>query len=108
MTHLCDAVQRAEQGLIGADLGGGLLKQRLARDGEGKSGGFRTLIFFSLGDRAVFAFGFAKSDRANLNADETRMFKKAAKVVLALSQAEIDFEIRAGRLTEVQCDDQNL
>lgn len=105
---LCDAIHRAERGLVDADLGSGLLKQRVAREGEGKSGGFRTLIFFRLADRAVFAFGFAKNDRANLSSNETVMFKKAAKVVLALSQAEIDIELKAGRLTEVRCDDQNL
>ena len=56
---LCDAVDRAERGLIDADLGGGLIKQRVARAGEGKSGGYRTLIFFRQAERAIFAFGFA-------------------------------------------------
>lgn len=105
---LCDAVSRAEQGLIDADLGSGLLKQRVAREGEGKSGGFRTLIFFRHGTRAVFAFGFAKNDRANLDADELVMFKKAAKIVLSLLQSEIDIELKAGRLTEVNCGNQDI
>jgi hypothetical protein len=59
---LCDAIHRAEKGLIDADLGSGLLKQRVARGGAGKSGGYRTLIVFRSGERAIFAFGFAKSD----------------------------------------------
>ncbi len=102
---LCEAVARAEKGLIDADLGGGLLKQRVARPGAGKSGGYRTLIFFRAETRAIFAFGFAKSDRANLDADEEAVFKKAAKLALAFSEEQMDAEVAAGRLTEVQCDD---
>jgi hypothetical protein len=105
---LCEAVDLAEQGLIDANLGGGLLKQRVARKGAGKSGGYRTLIFFRAGERAIFAFGFAKSDRANLNAEEMATFKKAAKIVLALTQAQIDIEVEAGRLKEVNRDDQDV
>jgi hypothetical protein len=40
---LCRAIRDAELGLIAADLGGGVIKQRIARPGQGKSGGFRTL-----------------------------------------------------------------
>ncbi|MGD1069262.1 MAG: type II toxin-antitoxin system RelE/ParE family toxin [Bryobacteraceae bacterium] len=43
---LCKVIRDAERGLIAADLGGGVIKQRLARPGEGKSGGFRSLIVF--------------------------------------------------------------
>lgn len=105
---LCDAVARAARGLIDADLGGGLLKQRVARPGAGKSGGYRTLIFFRAETRAVFAFGFAKSDRANLSGDEETVFKKAAKLVLAFSDKQIEAEIESGRLTEVNCDGQDV
>ena len=79
---LCEAVARAERGQIDADLGAGLIKQRVARPGAGKSGGFRTLVFFRAQTRAVFAFGFAKSDMANLDAGDEAYMKKAAKLVL--------------------------
>lgn len=105
---LCDAVARARAGLIDADLGGGLIKQRVARPGAGRSGGYRTLILFRADRRAVFAFGFAKNDRANLNEEEEAAFKKAAKLVLAFSEARMDAELKTGRLTEVSCDDPNL
>jgi len=105
---LCEAVARAEAGLIDADLGGGLLKQRVARPGAGKSGGYRTLIFFRVKTRAVFAFGFAKNDRANLDEDEEATFKKAAKLVLAFSDEQMDAELESGRLAEVNCDGQDL
>lgn len=104
---LRDAVRRAEAGLIDAQLGTGLIKQRVARAGAGKSGGYRALIFFKDGERAIFAFGFAKSGKANLDADELAVFRKAAKIALALSQAEIDAEARAGVLMEVK-DGQDL
>jgi hypothetical protein len=105
---LCEAVRRAERGLIDGDLGGGLIKQRIARAGEGKSSGFRTLVFFRRGELSVFAFGFAKSTQANIGIDELAMFKKAAKVVLALSPAQIEIELVAERLIEARCDNQIL
>lgn len=107
-TALVEAVQQADAGLIDADLGSGLLKLRVARDGGGKSGGYRTLLFFRQSDRAVFAFGFAKSGKANLDAVELRTFRKAAKIILGLTQAQIDAEVDAGRLFEVNGNAQDL
>jgi hypothetical protein len=105
---LVAAIDQADRGLIDADLGGGLIKQRVAREGGGKSGGYRTLVFFRHEDRAIFAFGFAKSDKANLSAIEQKAYKKAAKIVLALTQAQIDTEVRAQRLFEVNDDAPDL
>ena len=102
---LCEAVARAERGQIDADLGSGLIKQRLARPGSGKSGGFRTLVFFRTQQRAVFAFGFAKSDMANLDDTDEAYLKKAAKLVLAFTDEQMDAEIVAGRMLEVKCDE---
>jgi hypothetical protein len=67
---LVEALLAAERGLVDADLGGGLIEQRVARPGQGKSGGFRTLIAYRRGERAVFLFGFAKNERANIDDDE--------------------------------------
>uniref|UniRef100_UPI00343A147F type II toxin-antitoxin system RelE/ParE family toxin n=1 Tax=Sphingomonas bacterium TaxID=1895847 RepID=UPI00343A147F len=75
---LREAVQRAESGLVDADLGGGAIKQRVARPGKGKSGGYRTLILFRQGDRAIFAFGFAKSAQANMSKADLALLKDAA------------------------------
>ena len=58
--ELCEAVRRAERGLIDADLGGGVIKQRLARAGQGKSGGFRSILLFRRGSKAFFVYGFAR------------------------------------------------
>ena len=105
---LCEAIERAERGLIDADLGAGLIKQRVARPGAGRSGGYRTLIFFRAETRAVFAFGFAKSDMANLDDAEEAYLKKAAKLVLGFADAQMDAEVAAGRMFEVNCDEQDL
>lgn len=91
-----------------ADLGIGLIKQRVAREGGGRSGGYRTLVFFRHEELAIFAFGFAKSCKANLNAVELRAYKQATKIVLALTQAQIDSEVLAERLFEVNDDTQDL
>ena len=78
------AIGNAERGLVDAGLGGGLIKQRTARPGQGKSGGYRTIIAYRRGDRAVFLFGFAKSERANLDDDELSYFAAdRAKLSLA-------------------------
>ena len=100
---LCEAVRRAEQGLVDAELGNGLIKQRVARRGAGKSGGFRTIVIFRTEIRAVFVFGFAKSDRSNLDDMELTAFRKAAKLVLSFSDAQMDAEIAAGRMIEMNC-----
>ena len=105
---LREAVARATTGLIDADLGGGLLKQRVAREGQGRSGGFRTIIIFRSGDRAIFVFGFAKKDRANLNAEELAEFRKAAKIMLSLGQHQLNIEVEAERLTEIRNGDEDV
>jgi hypothetical protein len=86
---LRQAVERIERGQIDADLGGGVVKQRIARPGKGKSKGFRTIILFRQSKRAVFVYGFAKGARANIRKDEEEAFKQAAKHVLALSDGQI-------------------
>jgi len=73
---LCKAVDDADRGLIDADLGGGVIKQRIARRGGGKSGGFRTMIGFRIGVLAIFVHGFAKSEAENIRPDELSALKK--------------------------------
>ncbi len=97
-----DAVERAEKGRIDADLGGGVIKQRISRTGQGKSGGYRTIILFRAGDRAVFMYGFAKSERENLRADEKKQFKEAAKHVLALTENQLAELLRKGDFVKVK------
>lgn len=99
---LIDAVRRAERGQIDADLGGGVIKQRVARAGQGKSGGYRTIVLYRQEQRAFFVFGFAKSEQANIDDDEEAQFKKMAKELLALSDEQMAVLVERGRLSEVE------
>jgi len=99
---LVDAVARAETGQVDADLGGGVIKQRIARAGQGKSGGYRTIVVFRRGDRAVFMYGFAKRERENIRADEEKEFKEAAKHVLGLTEKELVELVKRGDFVEAK------
>ncbi|EAQ4377984.1 type II toxin-antitoxin system RelE/ParE family toxin [Salmonella enterica subsp. enterica serovar Javiana] len=98
---LHDAIERAEKGLIDADLGGGVIKQRVARQGQGKSGGYRTIVLYKTTERAFFIYGFSKSDRENIDQAEETEFKKAACHILSLTEEQIMLLIDKGQLTEV-------
>ena len=95
-------MRSAEDGLVDADLGGGLIKQRVARPGQGKSGGYRTVIAYRHGDLAVFLLGFAKNERANIDDDELEELKRQARVFLGLSEDQIEAAIAEDELTEVE------
>jgi hypothetical protein len=99
---LREAVDRAEMGRIDADLGGGVVKQRIARPGQGRSRGYRTIILFRRGARAFFVYGFAKSKRANIDDDEEEQFKEAAKHVLTLTEKQIAELLKRGDFVEVK------
>ena len=100
---LCDAIRRAEAGLIDADLGGGVIKLRLARKGQGKSGGFRTIVLFRRGAMAFFVYGFAKSDRDNIRRDELAAFRKLAGEVFALDDKTVAAATKNETITEIDC-----
>ncbi|HEU4959619.1 MAG TPA: type II toxin-antitoxin system RelE/ParE family toxin [Sphingomonas sp.] len=101
-TALREAIARAQNGLIDADLGGGVIKQRVARPGKGKSGGYRTLILFRRGDRAIFAFGFAKARQANISKADLALLRDAAAEALEWSGEELDRLVASGTLVEIE------
>ena len=102
---LRQAIGSVEAGLVDADLGGGLVKQRLARAGQGKSGGYRTVIAVRRGDCAVFLYGFAKNERSNIDADELEEFRRLARGYLGLTAQQIAMLIAENELMEVTDDD---
>ncbi len=102
---LCEAVDRARSGSVDADLGGGVIKQRIARRGGGRSGGFRTIMLFRRGELAFFVYGFAKSVRENLRRDALETFRRLADAYLALDRAGLAAALAVGAI-EVECDDQ--
>jgi hypothetical protein len=104
--RLCAAIARAEKGSVDADLGGNLIKQRVARPGAGRSGGYRTVIAYHSAQRAVFLYGFAKSERENVGPGELADLKELARQFLGMSDAEIAKVLHANGLKELPYDDQ--
>jgi hypothetical protein len=104
---LCRAVLDIEAGLIDADLGGGLVKQRIARKAEGKRGGYRTIIAYRARGRAVFLFGFAKNTKANLDPDEHAELARRGQLWLAADDDVIAEAVGDERLVEIDCDTQD-
>ena len=102
---LCDAIERAERGLVDVDLGGGIIKQRVARKGQGRSGGYRLLIAYRSGKRAVFLYGFAKSERDNIEADELETLKEIGAAWLDAKRERLEYAIKEGILREVNYED---
>ena len=98
---LCEAIERAEQGLVDADLGSGVIKQRVARPGQGKSGGYRTIILYRREGRAFFIYGFAKSQQENISSEEAAAFKQAAQHILSMSDEHLVAMIEKGQFSEV-------
>jgi hypothetical protein len=105
---LQEAADRADKGQIDADLGGEVIKQRIARRGQGRSSGYRTIILFRRGTKAFFVYGFSKSQRANIDADELKQFREAAKHVLALTERQLAELLKRGDFIEVKEDGQEI
>jgi hypothetical protein len=101
---LINAIDDIMNGLIDADLGNGLIKQRIARKGKGKSGGFRTIIVIKQGNWAIFAAGFSKSDRDNIARDELLDLRTSAHNYLTLSANHFEQLIIMGELKEINND----
>ncbi|MBN8873680.1 MAG: type II toxin-antitoxin system RelE/ParE family toxin [Rhodospirillales bacterium] len=101
---LCAAIADVSRGLVDADLGGGVVKQRIARPGGGKSGGFRTIILLRIGERAFFVHGFAKNEQDNIREDELAAFKLLAAELLAYGNDALARAVANGTLTEVACE----
>ena len=99
---LWEAINRAKSGLIDADLGGNLIKQRIARPGKGKSGGFRTIIAIHIKDRAFFIYGFAKNEQDNIRNDDLYALKLLATQLLKYDATELKAALEAGALTEIK------
>ena len=105
---LREAITRAEKGQIDADLGGGVIKQRIARPGEGRSKGYRSIIVFRKGKRAFFVYGFPKSAIGNIDADDEAQFKKMAGYALALTDLQLRQLIVNGQFEEISEDGQKV
>jgi hypothetical protein len=99
---LSEAIARASRGLVDADLGGGLIKQRVARQGRGRSGGYRMIIAFRMRKRAVFLYGFAKNERDNIEPSELEDLRLVARAWLEATTERIEAALKDGALLEVE------
>ena len=99
--ELREIVKQLEAGQADADLGGDVYKVRLSRSGEGKAGGYRVIVFFRSEEKTFYVYGFAKSDRDNIDQKEKGDYKELAKKYLNLSDEMIDRAIKSGKFIEI-------
>ena len=100
--RLKTAIEEVESGIIDADLGGGLIKKRIAREGEGKSGGYRTIIAYRRRETAAFIFGFSKNKMDNIDAKDLAALREIASELEAMTEIQIRQLIDQGRLKEIR------
>ena len=100
-TELREAVNRLEAGQADANLGGNVYKIRVARSGEGKSGGYRVIVLFKNGDKTFYVYGFAKSERSNISEKELRKYKKLAEKYFLMTAEQLGEMIKDGQLIEL-------
>lgn len=98
---LSDAVDEMARGLVDADLGGHVVKKRVALPGKGKSGGARTIVATKLADRWFFLFGFSKNERANIDKGELKALQEVAQELLGFNDQQLEAALAAGELVEV-------
>ena len=87
--------------MIDADLGGGIIKKRVALAGRGKRGSTRTLLATNRRNKWIFVFGFEKNERANISNSELEALKLLADDLLSRTDSQISEAIKNGSLLEV-------
>lgn len=97
---LFQAVLEISEGLVDADLGGNVVKKRVALPGQGKSGGARTIVATRMADRWFFLYGFGKNERSNISKDELKVFQEIARELLAFDNQELALALSAGEIVE--------
>ena len=102
--QLADSVREIEQGLIDADLGGHLIKKRVARAGQGKSGGFRTILAFQKEQRAFFLYGFAKNERDNITPKELKALRILGNEFLSYDDETLQRLLFLEEIFEIEVD----
>jgi len=100
-SSLREAIARAKRGLIDADLGGGLIKLRVARKGKGRSGGYRMIVAYRVRDLAVFFYGFAKSELENIAPRQLLAAREIAAEWLAANAERLARAVSTNELEEI-------
>lgn len=101
---ICQAVLEMAEGLVDADLGGHVVKKRVALLGQGKRGGARTIVATRMADRWFFLYGFGKNERANIDKDELKVLQEVARELLAFDDQKLALALSTGEIVET-CND---
>lgn len=102
---LCKAAAEIERGLVDARLGGFLLKKRVAAQGRGKRGGYRTILAYRQHDRLVFLHGFAKNETENIAKKEELALRKLGDVYMEYKDAKLSEMVADKSILEIKCGD---
>lgn len=98
---LLQAIEEMSRGLVDADLGGHILKKRIALPGQGKRGGARVIVATKLNDHWFFMFGFSKNELGNIDADDLKVLRITGAQLLNLDDQQISAAIAANELMEI-------
>ena len=85
--ELLEVVAQLEADRADVNLGGDVYKVRVARQGEGKSGGHRVIVYFRNEYRTFFSYGFSKSDRGNISEKDLKGLRKTQNYSLHLRKS---------------------
>lgn len=100
-SYLCEAVKRAESGLIDADLGSNIIKQRVPKKGQSRAKGYRVLLAYRSQTKTFFMYGFAKNEKDNIDDDELESLKEIGIKWLNTSEQNIKHALFHDLLQEV-------
>ena len=95
------AISKIEHGLIDAELGNYLYKERVALQNSGKREGARTIIAYKDWDKAYFLYGFAKNEKDTISITEKYALKKYADVLINMSAKQLHNAKIGGEIIEV-------
>lgn len=98
---LLEATSEMVQGLVDAELGGYLVKKRIALQGRGKRGGARTIVATNRGQCWFFLYGFAESEQADIDKDELKALQQVAVELIGLDAHRLAVALASGEITEV-------
>lgn len=101
---LIETIRKIDAGLIDAHYGGGVIKQRISRDGEGGSSSYRFIILYRKANKAFFVYGFNKNTQENITKTDEVGFKKLAKIMLAMTDQQITMLLNAKKIEELNND----
>jgi hypothetical protein len=96
---LLDALERMINGSGVVNLGGNIYKIRVAKNGQGRSGGFRTILIFKKGKRSLFIYGFEKNDQDNIDKGTLADYKKFAVTFLNYTDDDINRLVNNGTIS---------